>query len=106
MQVTLREVAAPRSEASESPLRATPTAPSSSPTFAAVLRRIGADLDRGQSMLHSAMRSSGAGAALGDQALLALQVGAYRYSEMLDVASRLVDRATSAVKAVLQANGQ
>jgi hypothetical protein len=34
--------------------------------------------------------------------LIALQAGVYRYGEAVDLASRLVDRATSSVKTVLQ----
>jgi len=34
--------------------------------------------------------------------LIALQAGVYRYGEVVDLASRLVDRATSSVKTVLE----
>jgi hypothetical protein len=34
--------------------------------------------------------------------LIALQAGVYRYGEAVDLASRLIDRATSSVKTVLQ----
>ena len=37
--------------------------------------------------------------------LIALQVGIYRYTEAVDLASKIVDRATSAVKTVLQGGG-
>jgi hypothetical protein len=107
MQVAPREAALPRSEGPESSFVAEASSPRASPSaFAAVLQRFGQDLDRGHSALRAAMRSAGAGADPDETALLALQAEAYRYSEMLDVATRLVDRATSAVKTVLQANGQ
>ena len=35
-------------------------------------------------------------------ALIALQAGVYRYSEAVDLASRLVENATSALKTVIQ----
>ncbi len=38
-------------------------------------------------------------------ALLALQAGVYRYGEAVDLASKLVDRATSGVKTVVQGGG-
>ncbi|HYP89268.1 MAG TPA: hypothetical protein VEQ59_13970 [Polyangiaceae bacterium] len=38
-------------------------------------------------------------------ALIALQVGIYRYTEAVDLASKLVDRATNAVRTVLQGGG-
>jgi hypothetical protein len=39
---------------------------------------------------------------LGAPALLALQAGIYRYGETMDLAARLVDKASSAVKTVVQ----
>jgi len=37
--------------------------------------------------------------------LIALQVGIYRYTEAVDLASKIVDRATNAVRSVLQGGG-
>jgi hypothetical protein len=42
------------------------------------------------------------GAALGPLELLSLQAGVYRYSEAVDLSAKLVDRASSGVKTVLQ----
>jgi hypothetical protein len=39
---------------------------------------------------------------LGPGDLLALQAGVYRYSEAVDLSAKLIDRATSGVKTVLQ----
>jgi hypothetical protein len=39
---------------------------------------------------------------MGPGELIALQAGVYRYGEAVDLASRLVDRATTSVKTVLQ----
>ena len=81
-------------------------APAVAPSgFAGVLRRFVHDLDRSQDAMHGLMRSASAGDLDAGQ-LIALQAGAYRYSEVIDVASRLVDRATGAIKTVLQAGGQ
>jgi hypothetical protein len=44
----------------------------------------------------------GGGKDLGPGELLALQAGVYRYSEAVDLSAKLVDRATSGVKTVLQ----
>ena len=44
----------------------------------------------------------GGGKDLGPGELLALQAGIYRYSETLDLATKLVDRAQSSVRTVLQ----
>jgi hypothetical protein len=37
--------------------------------------------------------------------LIALQVGIYRYTEAVDLASKIVDRATNAVHTVLSGGG-
>jgi hypothetical protein len=74
-------------------------------SFAGVLRSFVHDLDRGQTAVHTLIRSA-SGGDLDAGELIALQAGAYRYSEAIDVASRLVDRATGAIKTVLQAGGQ
>ncbi len=37
--------------------------------------------------------------------LIALQVGIYRYTEAVDLASKIVDRATNALRTVLQGGG-
>ncbi len=37
--------------------------------------------------------------------LIALQAGIYRYTEAVDLASKIVDRATNAVRTVLQGGG-
>jgi hypothetical protein len=75
------------------------------PSFASVLRRFVRDADHGQATVGALLRSA-AGGDLSDGQLIALQAGAYRYSEVIDVASRLVDRATGAIKTVLQGGGQ
>lgn len=70
--------------------------------FPAILQSLAAVIDQGESLTRSALRSSGAGQAIGPAALIALQAGIYRYAEAVDLASRLVDRATGAVKSVVQ----
>ena len=80
-------------------------AASSSP-FARVLRGLGRDIDDGEGATRSALDSLQRGADLGAGQLIALQAGVYRYSEAIDLASRLVDRATSGVKTVVQGGGQ
>jgi hypothetical protein len=81
-------------------------APSESSSFANVLRSLGRELNNGEATMQSAIQSMRSGADLGPAKLIALQAGVYRYSEAIDLASRLVDRATSAVKTVVQGGGQ
>jgi hypothetical protein len=58
-------------------------------------------MNRGEAITRAALSAP---ADLGPAGLLALQAGVYRYSEAVDLASKLVDRATSGVKTVLQGN--
>jgi hypothetical protein len=71
--------------------------------FARVLRGLGKEIDNGEKVTKRAI--DGGGKDLGPGELLALQAGVYRYGEVVDLASRLVDRATSNVKTVLQGSG-
>ncbi len=86
----------------------TPQSPSGeggSASFAQVLRGLGSEIGRGETALRSGLASMHGRADLGPAQLIALQVGVYRYSEAIDLASRLVDRVTSAVKTVVQGGG-
>jgi hypothetical protein len=55
-------------------------------------------MNRGEALMQRAL----AGGQLEAPALLALQAGVYRYSEAVDLAAKLVDRASSSVKTVVQ----
>ncbi|MDB4943582.1 MAG: hypothetical protein JWP97_3116 [Labilithrix sp.] len=68
--------------------------------FAKVLRNLGKQVDQGEKAVHRAV--DGGGKDLGPSELLALQAGVYRYSEAVDLTAKLIDRATSGVKTVLQ----
>jgi hypothetical protein len=67
--------------------------------FARLLRGLGRELDRGEALTERAVHG---GASLSPDALLALQAGIYRYSEAVDLVSKLVDRGAQAVKTTLQ----
>lgn len=68
--------------------------------FARILHRLGREVDHGEKVVRRAIE--GGGKDLGPGELLALQAGVYRYSEAVDLSAKLVDRATSGVKTVLQ----
>ena len=70
--------------------------------FERVLRGLGREVDRGETLVRRATAGAGTGQELGSVELLALQAGVYRYSEAVDLSAKLVDRATSGVKTVLQ----
>ncbi|HET7541481.1 MAG TPA: hypothetical protein VFK05_16510 [Polyangiaceae bacterium] len=69
--------------------------------FARALRRLSREIDVGEAQTAAASRLRSYDAAT----LIALQVGIYRYTEAVDLASKLVDRATNAVRTVLQGGG-
>jgi len=68
--------------------------------FARILHGLSREVDRGEKVTRRAIE--GGGKDLGPGELLALQAGVYRYSEAVDLSSKLVDRAASGVKTVLQ----
>ncbi len=68
--------------------------------FARILQGLGREVEHGEKVTRRAIE--GGGKDLGPAELLALQAGVYRYSEAVDLSSKLVDRATSGVKTVLQ----
>jgi hypothetical protein len=90
---------------SPSPAAATATV-GDVPAFSEVLRSLGHDLDAGEQEMTMAIRATAGRSDLDPRALIALQVGVYRYGDAIDLASQLVDRATSAIKTVLQGSGQ
>jgi hypothetical protein len=69
--------------------------------FARAVRGLGHQIDVGEVQAEGAshLHSYDTGT------LIALQVGIYRYTEAVDLASKIVDRATNAVKTVLQGGG-
>ena len=71
-------------------------------SFAEVLERLGSQIDRGEALVKRAVSGSGTRDA-GD--LIALQAGIYRYTVAVDLAAKLVDRTTAAVKTTLQGSG-
>jgi len=79
-----------------------PSAADAPSGFARVLRGIGSELDRGEALSERAIRGGSAAAHLSPEQLLALQAGIYRYSEAVDLVTKLVDRGTQAVKTTLQ----
>ncbi len=83
---------------------AAPAAPASAggpSPFARMLRGLGHEVARGESLVKQAVGGTDT-ATLDAGQLIALQVGVYRYTEAVDLASRLIDHATTGVKTVLQ----
>jgi hypothetical protein len=91
---SLPDTPAAATSASRSPPRNDGPSP-----FSKLVRGLGTELDRGEATVRQALRGSSTS---DPAALLALQAGVYRYVEAVDLASKLVDRASSAVKTTLQ----
>jgi hypothetical protein len=66
------------------------------------VRGLAHEADRGEATVHGVLDASGRGVTLDSTHLLALQAGIYRYGETMDLAARLVDKASSGVKTVIQ----
>jgi hypothetical protein len=97
---------APSSTASAAVPRApaaVPSAPGEPSAFATLLHGLGHEINGGERMMRGAVSAAHD---LGPSELIALQAGVYRYSEAIDLASRLVDHAGSSVKTVIQGGGQ
>jgi len=69
--------------------------------FARILHGLGHEVQRGETLVRGAVASA-SGGELSPASLIALQAGVYRYSEVVDLAARLVDHATTALKTVVQ----
>jgi hypothetical protein len=99
-------VPAPEEAAGDREARAAPAARASEvpdePKFATVLHALARESDRGESLVQRALSGSRGGGDLGPGELLALQAGIYRYGHVVDLATKLVDRAATDVKTVLQ----
>lgn len=96
------------------PVPAAPISPASTPSppasvppagptpFASLLEKLGARIDRGERAIERATKADLG--PLDAPALIAIQAGIYRYVEAVDLAAKLVDRASNAVRSVLQGN--
>jgi hypothetical protein len=73
---------------------------SSRPEFGELLEGVGRAIDGGEALVGRAEQA--AYAPMDPGTLIALQAGIYRYSEAIDLTAKIVDRATSAVRTVLQ----
>jgi hypothetical protein len=68
--------------------------------FGAALHSLGSELDRGESLTDKAIR--GASGHVSPEQLIALQAGIYRYSEAVDLVTKVVDKGTQAVRTTIQ----
>lgn len=72
-------------------------------SFSDVLRALGQRVDTGERAMQHALHSDLGG--LDARALIAVQAGIYHYTEAIELAGKLVDRAANALRTVLQPGG-
>jgi hypothetical protein len=89
----------PIAEGSLPPVASSGTAPRPTEGFSTVLRTLGGRIDEGAQLMARAERT---GPALDARQLIALQAGIYRYTESVELAAKLIDRANNAIKTTLQ----
>ncbi len=61
-----------------------------------------ASIARGEQLVQGVVRAAQRGATFTNEQLIAIQAGVYRYTQELELASKLVDKATGAVRQTLQ----
>lgn len=77
-----------------------PVEPTHQPSpFAKLVAGLGSEVNQGERTMMQAIHGGGG---MGPEQLLALQAGVYRYSEAVDLAAKLVDRASNGLKTVVQ----
>jgi hypothetical protein len=89
----------PLGEATPLPVDSTPSVVPSRSEFATVFDRLMTRIDQGEALVARVERARGSFDAT---ELIAVQAGIYRYSEAVELASKLVDRLGSAIKVTLQ----
>lgn len=97
------ESPSPAPQSAPQPAAAT-TEPAESGRFSRLLTGFSREVDRGEAMLRHASR--GSLGSLDAAALIAVQAGIYRYTEVVELAGKVVDRASSGVRSVLQSGSQ
>ena len=96
------EPAPARSSAGTAATASGPDVPERSGRFQKVLNGLGHEIDHGEAIVRRALS---AGGHMGAGELIALQAGIYRYSEVVDLTAKLVNRAGMAVRTTLRGSG-
>jgi hypothetical protein len=80
------------------------TNPGERSAFQRLVDGLGKEINSGEHMMRGALGAGGKD--LGPSDLLALQAGVYRYSEAVDLASKLIDKTSNGVKTIINGGGQ
>ncbi len=70
--------------------------------LAEVIRKAGHSIVRGERMVNRAVRAARSGKVFSQEELIALQAGVYRYTQELELAAKLVDKSTQAVRRTVE----
>lgn len=102
MSIPLERAMASASKAppSNAPLSETARGSAAPTPFGEVFRNLASRIDHGEALVARALRGGGG---LDPSQWIALQAGIYRYVEAVDLAGKVVDRAGTAIRTVLQA---
>ena len=76
--------------------------PSAVPAAEAALRASVQSIVRGERLVSGVITAARHGASFSNDQLIAIQAGVYRYTQELELAGKLVDKATGAVRQTLQ----
>ncbi|MDH5490474.1 MAG: hypothetical protein OEY14_00725 [Myxococcales bacterium] len=79
-----------------------PEPPSGPSPARALIEDAASSIGRGQAQIERALRRARRGQGMAPEELLALQAGVYRYSQELELASKVVDKVTGAIRQTLQ----
>lgn len=90
--------------APETKTAAPATNPGERSAFQRLVDGLGKEINSGERMMRGALGAGGKD--LGPSDLLALQAGVYRYSEAVDLASKLIDKTSNGVKTIINGGGQ
>ncbi len=97
-------VETPRAPEAKTAPVATSSEPHERSAFQRLVDGLGKEINSGERMMRGALGAGGKELAPSD--LLALQAGVYRYSEAVDLASKLIDKASNGLKTVINGGGQ
>ncbi len=76
-----------------------PRAPNGGVNFRQVFQNLSAQVDQGEAVIERSLQAHGH---LNSTQLLALQAGMYRYTETVELVTKLVDRTSNAVRTTMQ----
>ena len=82
--------------------RTAAAAPSVRTVGEAALRASVQSIVRGERLVNGVINAARHGATFSNEQLIAVQAGVYRYTQELELASKLVDKATGAIRQTLQ----